>query len=80
MPPHEVWDPHLQKDIDSLERTERSAAHFMRGHRKPSNHDTYEPVVTPWDDLEGRRRVARLCMMYKANNGLAALPSYFLST
>ena len=34
--------------------------------------------MTPWDDLEGRRKVARLCMMYKAINGLVALPTSHL--
>ena len=52
-----------------------------KGHRKPSNHDTYELVVTSWDDLDGRRRVARFCMMYtyKAINGLVALPTSHLN-
>ena len=66
-----VWDPYLKKDIDRLERVQRSAARFITGDYK-SRHG--ECVTNMLDDLhlpslEERRRQQRLAILYKVVKG-----------
>ena len=69
-----VWDPHLKKDINSLDRVQRSAARFVS-----NNYDYSEGYMTSilkdlnWDSLVSRRTSARLIMLYKIVNGLVAV-------
>ena len=69
-----VWDPHLKKDINSLDRVQRSAARFVS-----NNYDYSEGSMTSilkdlnWDSLVSWRTSARLIMLYKIVNGLVAV-------
>ena len=60
-----VWDPYTKKDKDKLERVQNQAARFCM-----NNYDRHASVTAmkrelQWKSLEERRRVSRLCMMYK---------------
>jgi len=72
-----VWDPHLKKDIDLLERVQRQAARFiMRDYKSRDTgcvtkmlHDLNLPP------LQARRKQQRLTMLYKiAESRVPALP------
>ena len=78
-----VWDPHLQKDIDKLERVQRSAARFIAG-----NYRTRTPgFVTKILDhhqlptLQQRREDLRLTLYFKIVKGLVpAIPPQTILT
>ena len=79
-----IWDPHLQKDVDKLERIQRQAARFI-------NRDYFsrDPgcVTKMLKDLElptlqERRRQLRLAFLYKVAEGLipSLPPDKYLKT
>ena len=69
-----VWDPHLAKDRDSIEKTQRRAARWI------TSTYTWKASVTDLltqlnlEPLEDRRRISRLVFMYKILNGHVAVP------
>ena len=76
-----VWDPSLRKDVQNLEKVQRSASRYVF-----NNYDRTPSTVTSllnsleWDTLEERREMSRLSMLFKIQNGLVDLnPSDFYS-
>lgn len=70
-----VWDPYLQKDINSLESVQRRAARFVHNdyHRKSSVTNMMKSLG--WKPLAERRREQRLLLLFKIVNDLVALPT-----
>jgi hypothetical protein len=70
------WDPHTELNIKALERIQRQAARFCK-----RNYVREEGTVTRilgelgWGKLQDRRKIQRLCMLYKITNNLVAIPS-----
>ena len=69
-----VWDPYTKENIDKIERVQRRAARYVY-----NNYDYSSSVTTmlenlKWQPLEERRMNTRLCLLYKAVNGLVAIP------
>jgi hypothetical protein len=68
-----VWDPHLVKDREALERVQRKAARWV------ANNYSYRSSVTSilrdlgLEPLEDRRKNARLTMMYKIVHDIVAV-------
>ena len=67
-----VWDPHLQKDINLIERVQRKAARFVKGDYRVYQKEEQEYVSVSkmiedlkWKDLADRRRDTRLTLLYK---------------
>lgn len=73
-----VWDPLTRQEIDKLEKIQNRAARFVKGqsrYRRDKGVTSAELVgILKWDSLENRRKTARLTMLYKAVNGVVALP------
>ena len=76
-----VWDPSLRKDVQKLEKVQRSASRYVF-----NNYDRTPGTVTSllnrleWDTLEERREMSRLTMLFKIQNGLVDLnPSDYYS-
>ena len=74
-----VWDPHLVKYREKLEKVQRCASRYVF-----NNYNRTPGTVTnllerlQWDTLEKRREISRLAMIYKIENGLIDLnPSCF---
>ena len=59
-----VWDPHLKKDVNALERVQCSAACFVTNNYKCTSSVTAMLKSLSWDNLH-RRRDVRLALMYK---------------
>ena len=59
----EAWDPHFNKDISSLERVQRKAAHFCLNNYQPTDSVTGMLRDLGWFSLETRRTIARLNLM-----------------
>ena len=68
-----VWDPALQKDIDSLEQVQRKAARWARG-RYGITSVTALLKELKWTTLADRRRNQRLVLFYKILHNLIAVP------
>ena len=64
-----AWDPHLQKDIASLEKVQRKAARFCLGNYTPTASVTGMLHELQWPTLESRREMARLILLYKMTRG-----------
>jgi hypothetical protein len=63
-----------KENIDKIERVQRRAARYVY-----NNYDYSSSVTTmlenlKWQPLEERRMNTRLCLLYKAVNGLVAIP------
>ena len=69
--------PHLQQDVDKLERVQRKAARFI----KKDYHSRHKRAMTMLHELDlptlqSRRKENRLCFMYKISKGLVpAIPA-----
>ena len=70
-----VWDPHMEKDINNIDKVQRRSARFVK------NDYNWESSVTSmikdlgWENLADRRREARLCIFHKIVNGTVAVPA-----
>ena len=70
-----VWDPHLRKDITSLEQVQRRAARFTTGDSGWRSSVTKMMKDLGWESLEYRRRNIRLALLGKIVGGQAAVPT-----
>ena len=73
-----MWDPHLQKDIDSLERIQRKALRFIYGDYKNYSLGTIQHLQerSGLPSLQTRRKALRLTFMFKLVEGLVpAMPT-----
>ena len=73
-----IWDPHLQKDIDKLEKIQRKAARFIkqdyRSKEKGSMTNMLKELELP--TLQERRKENRLSFLYKiSRKQIPAIPS-----
>ena len=69
-----VWDSHTQKNIQSIEKVQRRAAHFV----KKCNQHTPGTITSllgelKWPSLEQRRKQTRLTNLYNFVNGNLAV-------
>ena len=60
-----VWNPHLKKDIDNLEKIQRRAARYTVSDYQRTSSVTANVTSLGWDTLQQRRQQARMCMMHK---------------
>lgn len=70
-----VWDPAASKDITKLEAVQHRAARFVLNRHQKTASVKQMLQDLQWPSLEDRRRSARLCMLYRISNGLAAVKS-----
>ena len=70
-----VWDPPMSKDIEKLEKVQRTAARYATNTYTQRTPGTVTNLLSnlQWEPLEERRSSARLQMLYKVNNGLVDL-------
>ena len=64
------WDPHYKKDISTLERVQRKAAHFCLQNFNKTASVTDMLSDLKWDTLALRRKKNRLTVMYKLSHNL----------
>ena len=69
-----IWDPHLIKHKDSLERPQRRAARWIKRDYHTRASVTAMLRELRLDPLENRRKAASLTMMYKVLNGHVGIP------
>ena len=69
-----MWDPFRQKDIDKLEKIQRSAARFVTQNYRQTASVTSLIQNLGWTDLKTRRKNSRLVSMFKILNELVEIP------
>ena len=69
-----VWDPHLSKDKDSMERVQRRAARWITSSYDQTTSVTALLQQLQLEPLEERRRVNRIAFLYKILNEQVAVP------
>ena len=62
-----VWDPFRQKDIDKLEKIQRSAARFVTQNYRQTASVTSLIQNLGWTDLKTRRKNSKLVSMHVQN-------------
>ena len=73
-----IWDPYLKKDIDALERIQKSATRFITGDYRSRSPGSVQNMMQKLDliPLLERRKHLRLIFFYKLFGGLVpALPN-----
>ena len=68
-----VWDPHLSKDVQALERVQRRAARFICGDYQYTSSVTTMLAQIGLTNLERRRRDLRLALLFKIIHGHVAV-------
>jgi len=68
-----VWDPHLARDCDLLEKIQQRSARFVKGDHRTTSSVTQMLHDLIWRDLSDRRRDLRLALLYKVVNGHVAV-------
>ena len=68
-----AWDPYQEGHIDRLEAVQKKAARFVTGDHRRSTSASGLVSSLEWRTLQERRLIARLTMLFKAVNGLAAV-------
>ena len=59
-----IWDPHLAKDCDLLEKSQRRSARFVKGDYRTTSTVSQMLHDLGWRDLKDRRRDLRLALLY----------------
>ena len=70
-----VWDPHLAKDINSLEKIQRKAARFIKRDYKSDSSVTAMLQELGLNSLADRRRDLRLALLYKVAHCKVKVPA-----
>ena len=68
-----IWDPHLAKDYDLLEKLQRRYARFVKGDYRTTSSVSQMLHDLGWRDLKDRRRDLRLALLYKIITGHVAI-------
>ena len=63
-----IWDPHLQKDINSLEKVQRKAARWAKSDYSPQSSVTTMMEDLKWEPLANRRKSAKLGLFHKIHH------------
>ena len=65
-----VWDPHLKKDIASLDRVQRKVSRFCSNNYHPTASVTAMLNELGWSSLEARRTLTRITLLHKMSRHL----------
>ena len=68
-----IWDPHLAKDCDLLEKLQRRSARFVKWDYRTTSSVWQMLYDLGWCDLKDRRRELRLALLYKNVTGHVAI-------
>ena len=71
-----VWDPHTLENKKKLEMVQRRAARYVLNRHERTSSVKEMMQQLKWPLLEKRRKIARLCMLYKATNKHVDMPSH----
>ncbi len=70
----QIWDPHLVREIDQIERIQRKAARVVKSNYNQRSSVTEMMRELQWEPLADRRRKARFILLYHIIHGEVAVP------
>ena len=70
-----IWDPHLAKDINSLEMVQHKASRFLKHYYRCTSSVMTMLSELGWNNLADRQRELCLALLYKVTNDLVAVPA-----
>ena len=73
-----MWDPYERGDVSTLKKAQRRAARFVKGDHKRESSVKQMTCDLGWQNLDARRALSRLSLMYKITNGLVDVESQIL--
>ena len=73
-----VWDPHLQKDINKIEKIWRRAATFVKNDYSWNTSVTDLINNLQWQNHQSRKTDFKVLRMYKIIHNLVSIPSHHL--
>ena len=68
-----AWNPHTNRDTETIEKVQRRAARFVAHDYKRSTNSQDLVNQLGWDSLESRRLLAQVTLFYKIKNNLIDL-------
>jgi len=68
-----IWDPHLTKDCDLMEKLQRRSARFVKGDYRTTSSVSQMLHDLGWCDLKDRLLDLRLALLYKIVTGHVAI-------
>jgi len=68
-----IWDPHLVKDCDLLEKLQRHSVRFVKGDYRTTSSVSQMLHDLGWCELKDRRRDLRLALLDKIVTGHVAI-------
>ena len=74
-----IWDPHLVKDVNLLEKVQRKAARFVKHDYARDSSVTAMLQDLGWRNLSDRRRDLRLALLFKITHGHVRVPAESLN-
>ena len=79
-----IWDTYYQTDIRKIEMILHRAVRFVLNkpwHKLSHDHDSVTQMLTNlgWPELQERRKIARLILLFKIMRGLLEVPSRCIS-
>ena len=77
-----VWDPYLQKEIQSIEMVQRRAAPWVKSDYRYNSSVTSMLADLQWPSLQHRRYVTGLKLFYNIvySSSVLTVPNYFTNT
>ena len=69
-----AWSPWLKQDLFELKKVQRYAVRFVHNNYWPLASVTQMTSALGWEILEARCQKARLCMLFKAIDGIIKVP------
>jgi len=70
-----AWDPYTARDSKKFDKVQRWAARFVRRDYRRTTSASQLISELGWQSLAERRKTSRLTLLYKAINGLVAIPT-----
>ena len=70
-----VWDPYERGEVATLKKAQRRAARFVKGDHKRESSVKQMTCDLGWQNLEARRAVSRLSLMYTITHGFVDVES-----
>ena len=69
-----MWDPHLKKDIQELNKIQNRAARYVTNRYHNTSSVSSMIADLGWESLQSRRIKFKMCMAYNAFNNICSLP------
>lgn len=75
-----IWDPHIQRNINAVERVQRRAARFVQNQYQQTSSVTALLEQLQWPTLQLRRQQAKIIMLHRIIHNFVDIPNLLILT